>query len=138
MFPFNSKKKNKTTIDAKVLFHKESNDFPEHGSIYVDHVQHRLKNEPVRFSFVGIAPPQMTPEVLAHIWDQAERQGYKVYKLRSYADVMNVTPAPVLRPREEEPKPVVTPRPWDQSQHRTPVSRGLRRPSENHAAPSAQ
>jgi hypothetical protein len=137
MFKFG--KKNKTTITAKVLFHKESNELPEHGSVYVDHVQNRLKNEPVRFSFVGIEPPKLTPEVIAHIWDQAERQGYTVYSLRSYADVLNVTPAPVLRSKDDEPKPVIKPRPWaDQSQPRVPVSRTLRRPSENHATAASK
>jgi hypothetical protein len=136
MFQF-GKKKPKTTITDKVLFHKDSNIRPLHGSIFADNVQLGLKNEPVRFAFASIDPPKLTPEVLAHVWDQAERQGYIVHSLRSYATVLAVQPAPVLRPKEDEPKPVLTPRPWDQSQNRTPVSRTLRRPAENHAVPKA-
>lgn len=136
MFGFNSKSKNKTTISAKILFHKEANGRPEHGSIYADHAQFALKNEPVRFSFDGIEPPLMTPEVLAHIWDQAERQGYIVHSLRAYATVFTVVPAPVLRPRENQPTPVLS---SQRAPNHQPVSRGPRRPAperENAQAPA--
>jgi hypothetical protein len=91
----------------------------------------------VRFSFEGITPPNMTPEVLAHIWDQAERQGFKPHCLRSYANILAVQPAPILRPKEQEPKPVLEPRPWDQDPNRQALSRGLRRPAEKHVKPAA-
>lgn len=79
----------------KIKFHKEANNLPEHGTIYADHHQFGLTNEPIRFSFSELdAAPNLTAAVLENIWDQAESQGYTPHSLRSYATVFPVMPAP--------------------------------------------
>lgn len=128
---FNFAKKKTTTIEAKVLFHKDVNGKVEHGVLCAEHKKFNLtKTDPVRFMFDGIEPPEMTPEVLSHIFDQAERQGYVVYHLHSYATVLTVKPSPVLRPRNEQPAPVLMePRTGEPRG----VARTVRRPSGDRA-----
>jgi hypothetical protein len=83
------------TITAKVLFHKDVNGRVEHGTLYAEHPTLSVKKDDgLRFAFADIDPPLMTPEVMAHIWDQAERQGYVVHSLRSYATVFTLQPTP--------------------------------------------
>lgn len=78
-----------------IVFYKDTNGLVEHGSLYVSHASQRLTQVPVPFSFVDLAePPAMTPEILSHIEDMAERQGYEVHSLRSYATLFPVQPAP--------------------------------------------
>lgn len=105
MFGLNKKK---TTIAAKVLFHKECNGYVEHGVLCAEHKSLNVtKNDAVRFCFEGIEPPLMTPEVLAHIFDQAERKGYIVHHLHSYANVVTLCVKPQLQPRDNQARPVL-------------------------------
>jgi hypothetical protein len=115
-----------TILDIAVRFHKDVNGYSEHGSIYASHAQMNLTNEPIRFGFVDVDAPVLTPDVMAHIWDLAERQGFIVHSLRSYVDIFPVQP----KPRSS----VSTPRPNNNSdEKRTGIARGLRRPSGERA-----
>lgn len=109
-------------MELKVYFHKDCNGKVEHGSIYADHAQLRLTNEPVRFSFDDVDPPVMTPDLLAHIWDMAECQGYIVHELRSYINVFPVHPRPNASLTTGSPR-----------QPRQSMTRGLRRPTDDGA-----
>lgn len=123
MFGINRKKKQELsitiTITAPVLFHKEVNGMAEHGILYAENPTLGVRKEDgVRFAFQGIEPPTMTPEVLAHIWDQAERKGYVVHSLRSYATVYTL---------QVVPRVLVVPGKSGQPA-RVGISRPLRRP----------
>jgi hypothetical protein len=104
-----------------ILFHKDCNGHIEHGSIYADHAMHNLKNYPVRFAFKDVNPPPvMTAKLLANIEEQALRQGYVVYGLRSYSEVMTVHP---------RPEKMLVGEPQRQG-NRQSISRPMRRPHD--------
>lgn len=124
--------KDKPAFDFDVKFHKDANGHPEHGSLYVDHTQKGLKNEPIRFSFGDVHPANMTPELLTYIFDKAECQGYVVHCLRSYANIVTVQPAPRLESFGAS-KSNADGRPARQG-----ISRGLRRPSGDRAQGAQQ
>lgn len=85
----------KTDIAVDILFHKEANGHVEHGILYADNRMLGLTNEPIRFAFVDVdKAPELTPAIMAHIWDMAERKGYTVHGLRSYTTVVTLMPAP--------------------------------------------
>lgn len=124
--------KNKPAFDLKVVFHKDANGLPEHGTIYADHRQQNLRNEPVRFSFGEIDKvPVMTPALLEFVFDEAQKQGYVTHCLRSYANIFTVKPGPALEffdTKSQSP---------DGRPPRTGVARTLRRPSGARAAQAA-
>lgn len=116
----------KFSIDAKILFHKDANGVAHHGLLCAEHKALNIsKSDGVRFAFDGIDPPEMTAEVMAYIQDQAERQGYIVHSLHSYATVLTVQPAP---PRLHQDRHRGAPR--------GTATRGLRRPED--AQPAAE
>lgn len=96
MFSFLNRK-HKPAFDLTVLFHKECNGIAEHGTFYADHIQFPQKREPVRFAFQNIDnAPELTPELLAYVWEKAEHAGYIVHGLRSYATVVTLVPSPKI------------------------------------------
>ncbi len=124
--------KKKSTIKTPVLFHKEVNGLIEHGVLCAEHASLNItKNDAVRFAFEGIEPPQMTPEVLFHIFDQAERKGYIVSHLHSYATMVQLHVRPQLRPKSDQPTPVLHSR--EVPEPRTGQARTPRRPSGDRA-----
>lgn len=79
--------KNKA-INLNIRFHKDANDYREHGTLIASHVGKGLERESVRFVFIGLdEPPAMTPAILAFIWDKAEAEGFQPIQLRSYTGV---------------------------------------------------
>lgn len=97
-------------LGLEMKFHKEANPFGEHGTINVSHATFGLRDQPVRFVFVGKAtPPQLDLNVHRYIVDQAEEQGYVVHHIETYGrnnetvfqdELHNpeVIPAELLRP----------------------------------------
>jgi hypothetical protein len=127
--------KDKITLDVSgvslpILFHKEANGQPEHGVLEAEHVQLKVrKHDGVRFCFDGMDnPPKMTAALMAYITDQAERKGFIVHSLHSYATVVTLQPAPRLDYVDSKSQAPEGRAP------RTGISRGLRRPSGERAA----
>lgn len=61
-----------------------------HGLLRVSHADHRIEQGTVRFTFLGLKrPPQLTPRIMAFIWDKAHDAGYVVHSLDQYASVMD-------------------------------------------------
>lgn len=131
----------------KVVFHKDANPYGEHGTIYADHVQHGLVGAPVRFAFVAkpktdtepnlveelvaVNPPNLTASLLAYITEEAEKQGYIVHCMRSYANIFTVQPPPNLNYLDIKSNSP------DGRAPRQGVSRSLRRPSGERAQQAA-
>lgn len=128
-FPFIGGKKTTAVNDnlaetMPMLFYKEVNGHVEHGSVYITHAGFKLKNFPISFGFQDLViAPEMTPEILTHIWDMAERQGFIVHGLRSYATVFPVQPTPHLTQQGIDRPP------------RTGISRPIRRPTGDRTRP---
>ncbi len=100
---FNIFNKNKSAnlptpkVDLEVLLHKECNGHIEHGTVYADNRMLGLSSEPIRFAFANVdQAPELTPDILAHVWNVAESKGYIVHSLRSYATVVTLMPAPTI------------------------------------------
>lgn len=82
------------TKRLRVLFHRETAGLPAHGAIVVDHPDYDLDNSPIRFNFLGLStPPALTIQVMQHIVEEAEAQGYNVHHLLSYGSVIDPNPA---------------------------------------------
>jgi hypothetical protein len=100
--------KRKTKITARVVFGAAASEHGEHGTIYADNKQKATTNDSVSFAFVGVTEiPALDDAVLAHIWEQAREAGYMPRSLRSYATVMTVKPAPIMRFDTPRPDPQV-------------------------------
>lgn len=115
-------KNKEAKFDFDVKFHHDANGLPEHGTIYADHVQKNQKNAPIRFTFGDIPKiPNLTPDLLAYIFEKAADQGYVVHCLRSYANIFTVQPGPRLDHFQGANA--------DGRPPRQGISRSLRRPS---------
>lgn len=82
--------KPKVAANLQIVFHQDTRGLGMHGTLIASHVDHKLSNDPVRFTFVGMheAPP-LTPEMMEFIWYKAEAAGFMVTKLASYGSVMD-------------------------------------------------
>lgn len=77
--------KEATVYDLQIVFHKEAADRVAHGIVIATSREHKLVKHPVRFAFVGIShAPVLTPDVIYHIWSEAERQGFVLESLQTY------------------------------------------------------
>lgn len=75
-------------IRLEMKFHTAVNNHIEHGTLFASHVSMGLNNFALRFVFVNLSEaPKMSREVFNYIIDQAEKEGYIVHALRSYACV---------------------------------------------------
>lgn len=92
------KKKQPVVLDGlkrlRVLFHREARGLPSHGAIAVSHADYGLDNEVIRFNFLGLSkPPALTIEVMRHLIEEAETQGYVFHQLISFGMVIDPNPA---------------------------------------------
>lgn len=95
-------------ITARVLFGKEVIDHPIHGVLCAEHSQLKIgKHDGLPFAFEGIEAPHLTQEIMAYVTAQAMNRGFKVHYLHSYAMVTSMTPPPKLRPKDEQPQPLL-------------------------------
>ena len=87
-------KQPKVSAGLKIVFHNDTRGLGMHGTLIASHVDHKLNNEPVRFTFVGMheAPP-LTPEMMEFIWYKAESAGFMVNRLATYGSVMDTVKA---------------------------------------------
>ena len=77
-------------LDLEIAFHKEANHYGTHGVIIASHKDHGLKNQSVRFVFIGMSePPAMTPRIIEYIWEEARAQGFVPTAIQSYGSVLN-------------------------------------------------
>lgn len=77
-------------LDLEIAFHKEANHYGTHGMIIASHKDHGLKNQSVRFVFIGMSePPAMTPRIIEYIWEEARAQGFVPTAIQSYGSVLN-------------------------------------------------
>lgn len=80
-----AKNSKKPVMKFEVKFHKDAHPLGKTGTIWVDCPAKNMKSHPIDFVFVGLpGNPNLTPEVIAHIWEQAELAGYIPLALRSY------------------------------------------------------
>ncbi len=72
-------------FDSKIVFHQAAVNYPEHGRLIVTNRSLNLKNDMIRFSFVGleIAPP-LTITAVHEIYEQAASEGYVVHEIYTY------------------------------------------------------
>jgi hypothetical protein len=60
-----------------------------HGLLIADYPDQNIKDRSIRFVFLGIStPPELTPAVMTHIWEEATLQGFIPKELRSYGTVV--------------------------------------------------
>jgi hypothetical protein len=88
-------------VDLKIAFHKDANIYGEHGTLRASHVTQGLKDQDVRFVFIGTTePPALTPRIFEYIWEEARAQGYVPTALSSYGNVLatatNIKPAALI------------------------------------------
>lgn len=80
-----------------IKFYKDTNDYGEHGRIIVSHIKYDLVQENVAFVFVGLTnPPKLDISVMMHLWDEAEKQGYRVHHIAEYGKENIIHKAPLL------------------------------------------
>jgi hypothetical protein len=77
-------------LDLEIAFHKEANHYGTHGVIIASHKDHGLKNQPVRFVFIGMTePPAMTPRIIEYVWEEARAQGFVPSAIQAYGHVLH-------------------------------------------------
>lgn len=77
--------KEATVYDLDIKFHRDCAGEVTHGSISVTNKERKLNNSPISFMFVGVShAPQMTPDVICHIFNKAQEAGYVPHYLTSY------------------------------------------------------
>ena len=77
----------------RVLFHREARGLRSHGAMAVSHADYGLDNEVIRFNFLGLSvPPALTIEVMRHLIEELETQGYVFHQLVSYGTVIYPNP----------------------------------------------
>ncbi len=84
-------RKPQTTVskNLRLVFHRDTRGLGMHGEIIATHADHNLNEAPVRFSFMGLQKaPQLTPEIMALIWEKAEAAGFIVHYMANYGTVM--------------------------------------------------
>lgn len=71
--------------EVAVVFYKEAIFHKPTGTLLVNSKQHNLTNEVIRFSFISLGPArELTPALLATIFDQALESGFDPLSLVSY------------------------------------------------------
>jgi hypothetical protein len=88
-------------VDLKIAFHKDANIYGEHGTLRASHVTQGLKDQDVRFVFIGTTePPALTPRIFEYIWEEARAQGFIPTALTGYGKVLatatNIKPAQLI------------------------------------------
>lgn len=79
-------------VDLKIAFHKEANIYGEHGTLRVSHITQGLRDQDVRFAFIGVStPPALTPLIFEYIWEEARAKGYIPSALTGYGSVLVTT-----------------------------------------------
>ena len=83
--------KKKKPFNFKVVFHKEANGLAEHGTLFVNQINKGMLNHAISFSFVDVTTlPGMNKELMDHLWEQAQYNGYTPVSLRSYRPIVPV------------------------------------------------
>lgn len=83
------KPKQHLSTALRIVFHNQTSGLGMHGIMRASHVDHRIDEGEVRFTFIGLRkPPRLTPEVMNFIWAKAEEEGYVVHSIEKYAAVM--------------------------------------------------
>lgn len=81
-------RKNKYS-SLEIAFYKEASHFGEHGQLEVSSRRERLKHQTVAFAFKSMSElPDLTPELMVFIWEEAKAQGYVAHKLISYGQAI--------------------------------------------------
>lgn len=88
-------------IDLKLAFHKDANIYGQHGTLRASHVTQGIKDQDVRFVFIGTSvPPALTPRIFEYVWEEARAQGYVPTALTAYGEVLatakGIEPAELL------------------------------------------
>lgn len=77
--------KEATVYDLDIKFHRDCAGDVTHGMLSVTNKERKLDNTPIAFKFVGIShAPQMTPDVICHVFNKALEAGYLPHHLTSY------------------------------------------------------
>ena len=95
-----------TSKQLKIQFHRDIVGNVRHGSLFVSHPGLNLVKDPIYFAYVDVDDiPPLTSSLFRYITDEAERNGYIVHCLRSYANIMQV--AVQMKTNNESIKPPV-------------------------------
>lgn len=96
-------KKQKPFNETEIKFHKEAIYFGEHGQIVVSNIKEGLREQAVRFVFVGLTtPPKLDAAIFLRIWEEAKNQGYIPHYIDFYGcDNNTVAVEAAIRLREE-------------------------------------
>lgn len=78
-----------------VLFYKDALLHGHHGAILANSVLHRFESTLVRFVFPGLTEaPEMTPELMEHIWNRAAAAGFEALSLKAYGTKISARTSP--------------------------------------------